>query len=540
MKRLLMIFFSGFTVILYSQELQPVRPKNFIPFKYTYSVQQLYKDFSKTIIKKARMDSISIREIIDRGAYKPDYSKLDLHHLPEWFKDAKFGIFFDWGLWSVAGYGQKGYHGNYYPDTYLGYMYEKDGKKMEYHQRYWGNDFDRDDFIPLFTASEFNADSLARLCYESGARYVVPFAKHMDGYCIWNNSFTHRNSLKMPPHRDLLKEMYDSFRKYDIKCGFYYCLYEFEYPIIHNSQIILRNAEAANSPEINMSGYTTFDSNFHNRNVSGKIPVIDYLSQYMVPSLKEVIDVYNPDIMWYDAEWYNTTANNLTNLTTAYFFNKADGNKEVAVNDRLGIDSREKHGDFYTSEYNVIVENLDKYWEENRPMGHSYGYNWQDSDSSLMTAEELIEMLVRIVARNGNLLLMICPDATGRLPDFQVTRLNEMGEWLKLNGEAIYGTRATSLPSEPSNTGDNVWYTQSKDGKYTYAIFFKWPSSGFMMLKNARPKWASPMYLIGHDNPLIWYENGGSEKFIYLELPTGMTEKNCKGKYAWVIKYENW
>jgi alpha-L-fucosidase len=539
MKKFLLIILSGLFTTLHGQEIQPVRPKNFTPYNYTFKVEQLYNQFSKSIIDQAKKDSIGILKTISHGSYKPD-SKLDLHRLPEWFKDAKFGIFCDWGLWSVAGYGQKGYHGNYYPDTYLGYMYEKDGQKMDYHKQYWGNDFERDDFIPLFTASGFNSDTLARLCNQWGARYVIPFAKHMDGYCIWNNSYTHRNSVKMPPHRDLLKEMYDSFRKYNLKCGFYYCLYEFEFPIIHNNKIVIRQAEAANSPEVSMTGYSPFNSKVHNRMISGKIPVNDYLSQYVVPSLKEVIDVYDPDIMWYDAEWYNTSVNNKTNLITSYFYNKAIGKKEVVVNDRMGTDSRESHGDFYTSEYHVIIENLQHYWEENRPMGYSYGYNWQDNDSSLMSAGELIQMLVRIVARNGNLLLMICPDATGRIPNSQMARLNEIGRWLKLNGEAIYGTRSAPVSAEPSNTGDNVWYTQSKDGKFTYAIFFKWPSRGFMMLKNAKPKWETKVYLLGNDTPLNWYQAEGKESFMHLELPKGMNEKNSPGKYAWVIKYENW
>jgi len=540
MKSFFLFIFTGFTICLYGQGLQPVRPENFKPFDFPLTVEKLYRQYSAEIIEKSKTDSISLQQTIRHGSYKADFSKLDLHRLPEWFKDAKFGIFLDWGLWSVAGYGQQGYHGNYYPDTYLGYMYEKDGGKMDYHLKYWGNDFERDDFIPLFTATEFNADSFAKSCSNWGARYVVPFAKHMDGYCIWNNSYSFRDAVDMPPHRDLLREMYDSFRKYDLKCGFYYTLYEFEYPVINKDKLLIRNAEATNAPAVSMTGYAPYKSDVYKNKISGKIPVNDYLSQYAVPSLKEVIDKYDPDIMWYDAEWYNTTQNNQTNLVTAYFYDQAEGRKEVAVNDRLGTDSREMHGDFYTSEYNVIIENLDHYWEENRPMGNSYGYNWKDNDSSLMSAEELIQMLVRIVARNGNLLLMVCPDANGNIPTSQSARLDEIGKWLNMNGEAIYGTRPVAVPAEPSNTGDNIWYTQSKDGKYTYAIFFKWPSPGFMMLKNAKPKWETKAFLLGCDIPLKWYATEGQESFMYVEMPKGMAEKNSPGEYAWVIKYENW
>lgn len=540
MKKSLPVILFAITGVVSGQVNQPVRPVNFSPYIYEYSVEDLHRKYSKILMEKAREDSIEIQKVIAHGPFKPDFPILDRHRLPEWFQDAKFGIFFDWGLWSVAGYGIQGYHGNFYPDTYLGYMYRPDGQKIEYHKKYWGDDFERDDFIPLFTASKFNADSLAVLCRESGAKYVVPFAKHQDGYCIWSNSYTHRNSVRMPPHRDFLKEMYEAFRKQQLKCGFYYCLYEFEYPVIFNGKLIIRTADAINAPDPLKVHNTPLDSKKHNRMISGKIAVANYLSNYVMPSLKEVIDRYSPDLMWFDAEWYNTTANNATDIITAYYYNVFEGKKEVAVNDRLGTDSREKHGDFYTSEYNVIVENLDHYWEENRPMGVSYGYNWQDTDKSLMRAEKLIEMLVRIVARNGNLLLMVCPDATGTIPPEQVERLREIGVWLKTNGEAIYGTRAMETPADPTNTGAEVWYTQRKDGRYSYAIFFEWPVQGFMMLKNARPKWESKMYLLGHDQPLKWYENTGNEHFVYVELPKNMTENISPCKYAWVIKYENW
>lgn len=538
------IFFICFlpAVLLNAQGPQPRRPENFTPFHFPYTVEKLRNDVSADVMKKAAEARNQMREIIKQGPYKPDpdYNKLDRHRLPEWFKDAKFGIFLDWGVWSVPGYGRQGYHGNYYPDTYLGYMYNDDGTKMDYHIKFWGNDFERDDFIPLFTASKFNAEEFARQCTQWGVKYVVPFCKHGDGYCIWNNSYTFRDATDMPPHRDLLGEMYSAFRRNGIKCGFYYTVYEFEYPLISNKKIYIGNVTAQNAPDPSVQGSVLYNAQKHDRRISGKIPVENYLTDYFVPSLKEVIDVYDPDILWFDNEWYNTGEKNNTIFITSYFYNKAEGTKEVAVNDRFGTDSRELHGDFYTSEYHVIIENRDHYWEENRPMGYSYGYNWLDNDSSMLSAERLIEMLVRIVARNGNLLLMICPDGEGRIPAEQVARMNEIGEWLKVNGEAIYNTRPAPKACDESNTGDNVWYTQSKDGKYTYVHFFEWPSKGFLIFKNARPKWEKKVYLLGCDIPLVWWATEGNEPYMYVETPPGMTEKSAPCKHAWVIRYENW
>ena len=527
---------------LLSQDPQPQRPANFVPWRYEYTVEQLQKLYSAELMKKAAAERAAMQVVIDHGPYKANYDKIDRHRVPEWFKDAKFGIFYDWGIYSVVGHGEPGYHGNLYPDCYLCDLNQTDPAKVsEYHKKYWGADFHRDDFIPLFQAKEFDADKLAQQCVSWGAKYVVPFCRHAcDGFSLWDNSYSMRDAVDMGPHRDLIKEMYDAFRKYQLKCGFYTMVYDFEYPVISNNKILIRTTAASTDPSVSQAGYIPFNSAVHNRMISGKIPVNDYFNDYYVPSTKEFIDKYDPDILWYDAEWYNTGAYNKTEFITAYFFNHAEGRKEVAVDDRFGTDSREKHGDFYTSEGFVIIENLGHYWEENIPMGSSYGYNYDEKDGDLQTAEQLIEMLVRIVARNGNLMLLINPDGQGKLPDIQVNRLNEIGAWLKVNGEGIYNTRFAPVQSDPSNTGDNVWYTQSKDGKYTYVHFFQWPKKPSMTLKKLKPKWESKAYLLGCDKPLKWYESGGNEGGVNVWLPEGMTEPTAPCKYVWVLRFENW
>lgn len=148
-------------------------------------------------------------------------------------------------------------------------------------------------------------------------------------------------------------------------------------------------------------------------------------------------------------------------------------------------------------------------------------------------------MLVRIVARSGNLILMVCPDGEGYIPQNQISRFDEIGNWLKTNGEAIYGSRPAKVASDPSNTDYNVWYTTSKDGRYTYAFIFEWPKTGNITLRMAHPKWETKAYLLGYDKPLLAYDNPTDG--MYVEFPEEMKNPAKRpGNHVWVMKYENW
>ena len=140
----------------------------------------------------------------------------------------------------------------------------------------------------------------------------------------------------------------------------------------------------------------------HNRMLSGKIPVNNFIEELIVPQAKDFIDNYDPDILWFDGEWQRSAEYYRTPDIVAYFYNKAEGRKEVVSNDRLGRGTREVHGDFYTSETDDVVEKMEEPWEENRSMSESYGYNRTDSLENYLSADELIQMFVRIVAKGGH------------------------------------------------------------------------------------------------------------------------------------------
>ena len=403
---------------LSAQDPQPRRPPGFTPYRYRQGIEELQRRFSGPMMAEAAREVGLLDEVNRRGPYEPTTESLLTHPVPEWYRDAKLGVFLDWGLYSVAGYGEKRFARARYPDWYLDYMYNV---LAPYHASAWGADFERDDFIPLFTASRFDAEALVALVKASGARYLVPFSKHHDGFCLWASRFTERDVADMSPGLDVTARLAAECRRQGLKHGFYFSVEEWEYPLLLDGDRLglrLWSTETPPGATVESGGdplVLAFDSARHNRMVSGKVPVRDFVAQYLLPQAKEFIDVYDPDILWFDGDWTRPASYYRTPELVAYFYNRARGRKEVAANDRLGRGTRGHCGDFYTSETDEIVAPLNHPWEENRSMGESYGYYWKDSDATLLTTDELVQMLVRVVAKGGNLMLLVSPDGTGRI-----------------------------------------------------------------------------------------------------------------------------
>ena len=197
---------------------------------------------------------------------------------------------------------------------------------------------------------------------------------------------------------------------------------------------------------------------------------------------------------------------------SAYFYNRAEGRKEVAVNDRYGLENNRRYGymrsyrgDFFTSEYGDMTdENRARHaWEECRGISQSFGFNWQDTDDNVISSKDFVDMFVNIVSKGGNLLLIVNLDAQGALPEVQEKRLKDIGKWLKVNGEGIYYTRAYTIAAEGS-----VRYTRSKDNQTVYAISTEWPGNQ-LKLKSVKPANKSKVFMLGYNEPLKWsYKNG--------------------------------
>jgi alpha-L-fucosidase len=345
--------------------------------------------------------------------YSADWKSLNTRRIPAWFHQDKFGIFIHWGLYAVPAYAPViNNSGVSYAEWYWYRIMEKQKDFKAFHDRNYGAEFKYEQFEPMFRAEMFDPQQWADVFKRSGAKYVVLTSKHHEGYTLWNSaeadkSWGHAwNAVTGTPKRDLLGDLTDAVRARGMKMGYYYSLYEWFNPL-------------------------------------WKTDKKRYVSEHMIPQFKDLVTKYKPAVIFSDGEWdLSDTAWRSTELL-AWLFNESPVAKDVVVNDRFGSNTRNANkGALYTtSEYG---SGMDPHviWEENQGIGHSYGYNRNEKLDDYKSSRELILMLCDIVSRGGNLLLDIGPTADGRIPVIMQQRLIDMGDWLRVNGEAIYGTEA--------------------------------------------------------------------------------------------------
>jgi len=347
--------------------------------------------------------------------YEANWESLDARPTPQWWRDAKFGVFITWGLYSVPAWSPKGTYAEWYQHA----LQEKtlNGQVYDYHVKTYGRNFAYKDFYPLFKAELWDPDAWAALFRESGAKYVVLTTKHHAGDCLWPSREASRaygrpwNTMEAGPKRDIVGELTAAARRAGIRMGFYYSLYEWYHPL-----------------------WTADKERF--------------ISGHLFPQFKDLVTRYHPDIVWSDGEWDLTSEEWRTPELLAWLFNTAPNAADIVINDRWGKDCRHKHGGFYTTEYGSGLDDDTHAWEESRGLGASYGYNRNEDIADYRSGRELVLMLADLVSRGGNLCLDIGPRADGRIPVIMQERLLQIGRWLKANGEAIYGTGTWRQPCQ--------------------------------------------------------------------------------------------
>jgi len=455
--------------------------------------------------------------LVTAQEYTNSWASLDARPIPTWFEDAKFGIFIHWGVYSVPAWRklEPGLYASYAEWYYARVMYNQENGGRKFHISNYGEDFEYRDFAPLFKAELFDPDEWVNLFKKSGARYVVLTSKHHDGYCLWPTRSPYKknwNSMDIGPERDLVGELSKAVKSSGLRMGLYYSIIEWE--TTHTS----RTESGYFLPMPIIEKY--------------RIPENDYVDKHMLPQLKELVETYEPSLIFADGgEWDESDEYWKTREFLSWLYNDSPVKSDVVVNDRFARGMPGNHGDYYSSEYKDMDEGISSHpWEESRGIGGSYGFNRAENIDDYNSSEELLHELIDIVSRGGNLLLNVGPTADGRIPVIMQERLLDIGKWLKVNGEAIYLTRKSQV-TRPERTGQDVYFT-SKENEL-FCIFTDWTDT--IEIKLSEGEDILSVSMLAYDGKIKWEIVKGNT--LRIQIPR-LTLNDLPCLYAWTMKIE--
>ena len=448
------------------------------------------------------------------GPFQPTWESLrDNYRYPAWFQAAKFGIFIHWGLYSIPA------HGN---EWYARHMYTTD---VQWHTEHYGapDKFGYKDFIPLFTAKSYEPEQWAALFHEAGARYVVPVAEHHDGFAMWNSDLTAWCAGKMGPKRDLIGELAKAVRGRNLifGCSFHRMEHHtFEYPAagVPNDQFDPRYAAFYGPP---------VPGDMNDGNASAAFQE-DWLAR-----AQELMDKYEPQLLYFDNGVNSRNYDGVKLRCAAYYYNRALAwNKQVTLATK---DVAYLAGSIVDFEKSARAPGwiYPGDWEVDDTIGaNSWGYV---TDMHYRSAGAILEELVDICSKGGNLLLNISPMGDGSIPAEQQAILREIGGWFSANGEAIYGSRSWKLfgegpqvPSElpptwrggstaepallkpprpPAATSQDFRFTTANGALYVFGL--QWPESGVASLRSLGSEQAKVERITLNGRPLSFQQDAG-------------------------------
>lgn len=450
--------------------------------------------------------------------YEPTWESLDARPIPQWFQDAKFGIFIHWGVYSVPAWSPKGNYSEWY--QYWLQTKAFNGAVTDYHAKTYGADFSYYKFADQFKAERFDPDEWADLFAKAGAKYMVLTSKHHDGFALWNSKESSKtwgfpwNAVETGPKRDLLGDLLTAMSKKGIHPGMYFSLYEWFNPL-------------------------------------WKTDKERYVREHALPQMYDLINTYKPEVFWTDGDWETSAEVWQSKPFLTWLFNESPVKNQIVVNDRWGLGMRFKHGGIYTPEYQPDLT-FDRYFEESRGIGFSYGYNREEDVWDYNSAQVLIYQMCDLVSRGGNFLLDIGPDGHGKIPPIMQERLLDIGKWLSINGDAIYGTHKWRQSVQWSDGNRNYttkntnWllkqtvdpdagfavkeaFFTSKNGDL-YAILPQWHKT--FVLKDVVLKPNTRINYLENNETLKWIQQG---KDVAISMPEFDPNK-IKSQYAYVLK----
>ena len=431
--------------------------------------------------------------------YEAELESLKQYKVPEWYKDAKLGIYTHWGPYSVPAFSSE-----WYPR----HMYDPNQADYKHHRKKWGTQdrFGYKDFIPMFRGEKWDPEQWADLFKRAGAKFAGPVAEHHDGFAMYDCSFSKWNSVNMGPKRDITAEQKRAFEAVGMKF----------ITTSHRAQNARHFPPMEGSDRNNPEFEDLYSKVFDKDQPVDEAFLKDWLNRTI-----EIIDKYEPDVLWFDYGWHRKEFLPYRLKLLAYYYNWAEkSGKEVVMNYK---DHFFDGAAVFNVERGKLAGINREYWQTDTSIGKK---SWSFIENeNFKSATHVIHDFIDIVSKNGNCLLNVGPRPDGTIPPEAEGILLAQGEWLKVNGEAIYGTRhwerfgegptvvATGVFSdgEQDNLGsEDFRFTQKKNA--IYAIEMGWPGvettiKSFAYGAGVKKENIESVTMLGVEKPLEWKQD---------------------------------
>ena len=424
-----------------------------------------------------------IDRVIEKGPFKDTWESLGKFEVPDWYRNAKFGIFIHWGVYSVPSFGS---------EWYSRCMYIKEDRCFEHHVKTYGphNKFGYKDFIPMFKAENFSADAWADLFKKAGAKYVVPVAEHHDGFQMYASEISHWNAAEMGPCRNVLGELKEAVEERGMTLGASTHRVEHWFFMGHGREFDSDVKEPMQRGDFYWPAMP--EANHHDL-YSEPTPTEEFLQDWLVRCC-ELVDKYRPKLVYFDWWIQHHSVKPYLKKFAAYYYNRAaEWGVQVAIT--------YKHEAFMFGcavpdvERGQFAEIKPFFWQTDTAIARNSWCYTEGND--FKPAKGLICDLVDIVSKNGTFLLNVGPKPDGTISEQDTAVLTEIGEWMAVNSEAIYGTKVwrkfgegpTKIKEGQFTDGAEKVFTPEDirftvKGENLYCTVLSWPEDGHVVIKS--------------------------------------------------------